>query len=192
LSTIFTLLFEHAVLLLIVLVALQFVIIAIWSRLRTRFWGRAVWVGFGGVVFLPMLSVFVVTERERVIRLCRTLAEMVDRGDVDAIAPHLATRFQAAGFDKTAFLDRAEQRLTIYRVDDPTLRRFETAFPRQGEAELVFDASCTVRSADQFVQRLPSRWRVTMLKEDSRWLLTEVEALPAPLSPVSNLRDWLP
>jgi hypothetical protein len=186
------LLFENAILLLILLVAVQFVMIALWSRWRTRAWTRVVWIGFILVVALPVLSVVVVTSRERVIGLCRDLAKMVDRGDVAGIGPHLANDFVAGGLGKDDFLIRVEQQLSQYRVDDPSLRRFETTFPGRGQAEVVFDASCTVRSVDNFVSRLPSRWRVRMIARDRRWLLTQVEALPTPLSPIRDLRDCLP
>jgi hypothetical protein len=120
------------------------------------------------------------------------LADLVDRGDVNAIAPHLAENFRVGHFGKPEFLERAEQRLSHYRVDDPTLRHFETVFPNDGEAEVVFDAMCTVRSADHFEGRLPSRWRVRMVEGGGRWRLVEVEALPTQLSPIRDLRDWLP
>jgi hypothetical protein len=186
------LLFENAILLLVLLVAIQFVIIAIWSRVRSRYWARTVWVGFALLVALPLLSSLVATPRERVIGLCRKLAHLVDRGDVDAIAPHLAETFRVEHLGKSEFLVRAEQRLSHYRVDNPSLRHFETVFPSDGAAEVVFDATCTVRSVDQFAGRLPSRWRVRMVEEDGRWRLLEVEALPTPLSPIRDLRDWLP
>ncbi len=186
------LLFENAILLLVLLVAVQFVMIVIWSRRRTQVWARAVLIGFMLVVVLPLLSVMVVTPPERVIGLCRDLAKMVDRGDVAAIAPHLSNDFVAGDLGKDDFLVRVEQQLSQYRVDDPSLRRFETTFPSRVQAEVVFDASCTVRSVDDFINRLPSRWRVRMIAQDGRWLLTEVEALPTPLSPIRDLRDCLP
>jgi len=186
------LLFENAIVLLVALIAIQFVIVAIWSRMRTRFWARTVWAGFALVVALPLLSTFVVTSRERVIGLCRELAELVDRGNVNAIAPHLAEDFHVGGMGKSEFLERAEQQLTRYRVDHPSLRHFETFFPNKGEVEAVFDATCTVRSVDRFVDRLPSRWRVRMVKGEGRWRLVEVEVLPTPFSPIRDLSDWLP
>jgi len=191
-NAISNLLLENAILLLVLLIAIQFVLIAIWSRMRSRTWARTVWIGFALVVALPLLSALVVTSRERVIGLCRELADLIDRGNVSAIAPHLAESFHVEHLGKSEFLERAEQRLSHYRVDNQSLRHFETVFPNDSEAEVVFDATCTVRSADRFVSRLPSRWRVRMVEEDGRWRLTEVEVLPAPLSPIRDLRDWLP
>ena len=119
--------------------------------------------------------------------------EVLLRGvNVNAIAPHLAEGFHVGRVGKSEFLERVEQQLTRYRVDDPSLRHFETVFPGDGGAEVVFDATCAVRSADEFVNRLPSRWRVRMVEEGGRWRVVEVEVLPAPLSPLRDLHDWLP
>lgn len=183
---------ESPWLLLVLLVAMQFAVIAIWSRNRNRAWARVVWTGFALVVALPAFSLLVVTPRERVIGLCRELAVMVDAGDVEGIAHHLSDEFAAGGLDRVAFLDRVEERLSHYHVDYPTLRHFETAFPTSDEAVVVFDAACSVRSVDAFVDRLRSRWRLRLRKYGQQWRVTEIEALPTPLSPIRNMRDWLP
>jgi hypothetical protein len=117
---------------------------------------------------------------------------MVDAGDVGGIARHLSDEFTAGGLDRVAFLDRVEDSLSQYHVDYPTLRHFETVFPKSNEAVVVFDVTCSVRSVDAFVDRLRSRWRLRLRKDGQQWQVTEIEALPTPLSPIRSVRDWLP
>ena len=126
------LLFESPWLLLVVLVAVQFGLIIVWSWRRSRLSARAVWTGFVAMPTLIALSLLVVTPRERVIGLCRDLASMVDAGDVAGIARHLAEDFDAAQMDRDAFLESVERSLTHYHVDDARLRRFEVEFSAEG------------------------------------------------------------
>lgn len=185
------LLFESPWLLLALLVPIQFGLICIWSWRRSLLWARFVWIGFAAIPTLLLLSVVVVTPRERIIRLCCNLAAVVEAGDVAAIGKHLADDFEAAGFDRPEFLDRVEQSLTRYRVNNASLRGFDVAFPREGEGVAVFNAVCSVRSADAYFDRLASRWRVTFRGRSRSWRVMKVEALPTPLSPIRDLRDWI-
>ena len=186
-----TLLFERPWLLLVLLAALQFVLIAIWSRWRTRPCGRAVWIGFAAMPSLLTLSAVVVTPRERVIDLCRELASLVDLGDVDAVALLLSEDFAAGELDREAFLRRAKEKLTRFDVDDPRLRGFEVTFAEPGHAVVVFNAVCRVRSPDAYINQFPSRWRMSLSSGGRAWKVTKLEALPTPFSPVRHMRELL-
>ncbi len=190
-AVISTLLFENVWLLLVTLVAIQFTLIAFWSWRRTRRSARAVWAGFAAVPVLLLLSIVVVTPRERIIGLCRDLAVMVDEGNVVAIREHLAEDFEAAGMNRDEFLDRVEQTLTLYHVDDARLRGFDITLSRNVEAVAVFNAVCRVRSVDAFLDRLISRWRLTFSGAGRIWRITRIETIPTPFSPIHDLRDWL-
>ena len=183
------LLFESFWQLLILLVAVQFGFIAVWSWRRTRLWTRTVWIGFATMPVLLLLSIIVVTPREEVIGICRDLAAAVELGDPGAIGKHLAEDFEAAEFSRFEFLDRVEQSLTRYDVDQARLRNFEVSFPRRNEAVAVFNAACRVRCVDAFFDRLASRWRLTFRDDGRTWRVTKVEALPTALSPIRDVRD---
>lgn len=182
---------EHSRLLGILLVAFQFMLIVIWSWGRRQAWARAVWIGFCVMPTLVLISVFVVTPRERLIGLCRELAAMVEDSDVTGIGEHLSDGFDAAGMDRWEFIERVEHTLTWYQVDNARLRRFEVVFPDDHEAVVVFDVVCGVRSAEACIDRLPSRWRITFRGDDRLWEVTGIKALPTPLSPIRDMRDWL-
>lgn len=186
-----TLLFERPWLLLVLLAALQFVLIAIWSRWPTRSCARAVWIGFAAMPSLIALSAVVVTQRERVIDLCRELASLVDLGDVDAVAPLLSEDFAAGELDREAFLRRAKEKLTRFDVNDPRLRGFEVNFGEPGHAVVVFHAVCRVRSPDAYINQFPSRWRMSLRSGGRTWKVTKLEALPTPFSPVRHMRELL-
>ena len=186
------LLFESPWSLLIASVALQFVLIAIWSWRRSAAWFRVVWGGFVAFPMLLILSVVVVTPRERVVRLCRELAALVEGGKANAVGAHLTEDFEAAGFDQDEFIEGVTKTLTNYRVSDARLSRFTVTFPQERSAVAEFQAVCWVRSGDNWKERLPSRWRLTLRGQGKHWKIRGIEALPSPLSPISNLRQCLP
>lgn len=175
----------------IVLVVVQFALIAIWSRVRSRIARRTVWVGFAALVLLPVVNRLVVTDREESIDFCRKLATLVDEGRPREIAAHLSAGFEAAGLGRDAFLDRLEERLERFRIDDPTLGGFEITFTGPEEAVVVLDATCSVRSVEAYLARVLSRWRLTLRRSGDGWQLARIEALPAPFSPVRDLRRFL-
>ncbi|MCH7873329.1 MAG: hypothetical protein IID33_16660, partial [Planctomycetes bacterium] len=104
-----------------VLVVVELVCFAAWTRRRTTPAARATWISLAAVVVLPLVSHWVVTQRERIERLCRDMAHMIDVGDVQSLAIYLGEDFEAAGLDRDEFLSRVARALTRYRVDRPSL-----------------------------------------------------------------------
>lgn len=179
---------ENVVRLLILLVAVQFALVAIWSWWRGRRAAQAVWVGAALFPALVVLNTLFVTPSERIIRICHSLAKLVDDGDVTGISRILAEDFRAGRADRSRFLDRLRSRLTEYRVDDPRLRGFNVTFSQSDHGVAVFDALCRVRSADFFFDRLPSRWRLIFRNRAGRWLVTGIEVLRTSSSPIPDLQ----
>ena len=60
-----------------------------------------------------------------------------------------------------------------------------------GEAVAVFDAVCSVRSQQNYLDRLFSRWQVSLVGSGSGWRVGTIKAIPSPFSPIRNLRDFL-
>ena len=148
--------------------------------------------GFAAMATLPLLSHLIVTPREQLIRTCRELAVMVEAGDVAGIGRPLAGDFEASGLDRPELLDRAETTLKRYVVENVGLHAFEVIFPRKDEGVAEFNAVCRIRSADMPIDRLLSRWRLTFRGRGRSWQVTKIEVVPTPLSPIRNVRDWLP
>lgn len=183
--------FERWWLLCSVLVVVELVCFAIWSRRRTTLAARITWISLAALVVLPLVSHLVVTQRERVEELCREIAHTIDVGDIQALKAHLADDFEVAGLDRDEFVERVARALSRYRVDHPSLHRMSVTFPPAGGAVAVFDAVCSVRSRQNNLDRLFSRWRVTLVQTESEWRVVTIKAIPSPLSPIRNIRDYL-
>jgi hypothetical protein len=148
-------------------------------------------VGFAAIPVSLLLSVLVVTPRERIIGICRDLAAMVDRGDVRAIGRHLSDEFEVDGIDRDEFLYHVERILTQCHIDDARLRRFDVTFPSDVEGLAGFTAACTVRSSDVFYDRMVSRWRLTFRRHGQAWRVTGIETVPTAMSPIRDVREFL-
>lgn len=173
------------------LVALEFLLVVIWSRRRTWNWARAAWIGLAMIPAGLMLSALVVTSRESVITFCWELARAVDEGDLGFITSQLADDFQADGIDRRVMVERLEQTLTRFRVDHPRLRNVEVTFTTEQSAVATLTAACGVRSVDAVFDDLPSRWRVTLRRSGDSWLVVRIESIPIPPLHLRDLRDWL-
>ena len=183
--------FERPGVLFAFLIASELALVGLWRWRGGRKPAQAVWIGLGAIPILLGASVWVVTPRERITRLCHELAHHVERGSAAAVEHHLHEHFEAAGYDRERLAERLEAALKRYRIDDVRLRHIEVSFrqPNTGVAQL--DALCMVQSADVLYERIFSRWRVEFRRNGNKWRVMRIEALPTPLSPVRNLRDWL-
>ena len=185
------LLFERPVLLFFLWLAVELAIVVVWSRRRTRGSTRIVVAGLLAMPLLILISIGVVTPGERVITICRELANAVEKADIVTIDRLLNDDFEAVDLNRAAFLDRVERTLARFRVQDAHLYRFSVSFPHPEIGVAEFNASCFIDAMDVTHQRLLSRWRVTFRQTGSAWLVTGIEAVPTPLSPIRGLRDVL-
>jgi len=185
------LLFEGPVRLAIVLVVAVFLLIVIWSRVRSRATGRMVGAGIAAIPLLLAVNHLVVTPREALIELCGKLAGLVDEGQGSAVAAYLSDDFEAGGLDRDAFIDRLEDRLKRFRVDDPRLSGFDVSLPTPNDGLAEFDVACSIRSVDAFLDRVLTRWKLTFRRRGDRWRVVRIDAVPTPFSPFRDLRRWI-
>lgn len=183
-------LFEHPVRLLLVAGLLQFLLICVWSWRRSSVVARAVRTGFLMILAVVAVSVLVVTDRERVMDVCASLAQCVERGDVPAIEKRLDETFRAGDWDRSAFVDRVRRGLHEYRFRHVRVSGFEFHESKDATSlEVEFDASCRVQGADVEVDRVPTRWRLRFRLQANEWRVTNIGPVPAPFSPIRNWRD---
>jgi len=173
------------------LVALQFLLICLWSWRRTTPTRRAVWIGFAAMPVLIVFSASITTTRERIILLCHDLARYVEEGNAAAILARLADDFNVDGLTLGEFEPRLMGALKRYRIDRPSLSRFDVALDGSNHATAVFDAACYVRFDDAIADRVHTRWFVLLRRTRDRWLVTGVKLIPRPLSPLRDLRTWI-
>lgn len=183
--------FERVWLLLGLLVAAQFALIACWSRRRSRGSARIVWMGFVSIPMLATISLAVVTPRESIIVTCRELAVHIDRGDLSAVGVLLSDDFRTAELDRNEFMDRLREGLTRYKIDHPRLGHFRVDFPAQKQAVVTFSATCRVRSVDAPSRLVPSRWRIGFRQDQGLWKVVQIETVSTPHSPLWDVRRLL-
>jgi len=186
--------FERPILLIPVLAAVQLVLVAVWSRRRTVRARKAVWIGFVLFPLLIVMQALVVTDRERLIAACHELAYAYRDGDLIAMRRLVSETFESdprrgqEPWSKDDLLDWLEHELTVYRVEEPRLRQFQTEV-NGDEAVVRFAASCRVVSPDQLINRVVSNWELEFGRRDGQWLLENVRPRPSPLFPFARLHD---
>ncbi len=181
------LLFESIWLLAMLLATVTFVAIAWWARQRCQRSSRA---AVGMLCFTPamlLLSHFVVTPGERMVLVCRTMAQAMEDGDVQAIAAHLSDDLSADGMDRDEFLAAIERALTRYDVNRASLRSFSVDRPSDTRGVVLFTAMTSIRAAEGFVPQFPTRWEVTFRKHGNKWQVCDVSTVPIPPLHASDL-----
>lgn len=181
------LLFESLPKLLGLLVAVNFLLICLWSWRRSDVTRQAVWVGLAALPVLLVVSHFVVTSRERIIIFCESLAEAVEEGDVPFVIRHLDADFRLDEMDRDAIFDRLTATLSRVRVTDIRLSAFDVTLAENQIAIAVFRSTCHVRAEEVPYEWLPIAWKLTLRAHSGSWLIERVESVPVP--PL-NIKHW--
>ena len=180
-----------------VLAAVLFLLIAVWSRRRTPRARRAVWGGFVVFPLLVLLQALVVTDRERLIGICHDLANAVRRADVNAFGEHISPLFQSdpgpgsVTWDKAVLLERFESAKSTYRIEEPRLRTFEIRVDG-ARAVVRFAATCRIVTAEQIITRHLSNWELIFERQTGGWRITNIRPRSSRLFPYRRLHDLLP
>ena len=177
--------------LLVALVAIEFLLICFWSWRRSAATRRAVYIGLTAIPLFLIVSLLVVTTREEVIQACQEMARYVDDGNAMAIEMRLTDDFEAESLSRPEFVQRLYDALKSHEIDYPELFDFQITAPTTDRAVVEFDATCRLRTPEEFVGQVASRWRLTMRKERDVWRLMRVEALPTPHLRWPGLPRWL-
>ncbi|RJP36245.1 MAG: hypothetical protein C4547_07845 [Phycisphaerales bacterium] len=144
-----------------------------------------VWVLTAGLLIVQAVAV---TPREQAVALCHELARLAEAGDIAGIREHLDVLFEADGFDRLTMIARIEKALRQYRPQEPRLGRIEVEL-NGDEATATFNVTCRISTPETIVHDVHSRWRLTLGRRGTGWLVTCIEVLPTPQSPIASLRD---
>ncbi len=169
-------LFENLWLLLGVWVPVQFVLIAMWSWLRSTMTKRFVWSGFAALPILMTLSMMVVTEREKIIGHLNALARAVEQADIDEIASHLAEDFEARGYDREQMLRRIDARIDQYPASHVRISQVVVTVDGD-EAAVKFRGSGNIRAPEIPYQYATTLWKSKWRRIQNDWLMTSLERL---------------
>ncbi len=138
-----------------------------------------------------MLSIIVVTPRERIELVCQDLGQAVDDGDIEEIAKRLSQDFTMKPLDRDEFIRRLTNTLTQVRVDQVRLRLINVEFLSEHHAFATLNASSHIRTTEGFFGTIPSRWVLSFQARGADWLVSGIESATTPFSGNSRSIDWL-
>lgn len=180
--------FENFWTLIIALAVFQIVLIAVWSSRRTNRSRQVMLIGFALCVALPIISRLIVTDREQVAGICKTLVDLTELGDVKGIAKYVAEDFDADGIDRDAFNEAVESTLTSVQVQDASIYNLNVTATGD-EAEAQFGVSCKLVTASQVDYGVLSAWTVRFIKDGDDWKVVEVQPRETQAFPFNRLRQ---
>jgi hypothetical protein len=171
------LLFENRIALIVALGLVEFALLWIWARYRTRGARRAAWAGLviGGLLLL--MQTWVVTDREHLIRICREMATAVEEGDVDGVGRHVAKEFASGALNRGDLLDGLGRLLERLRIEEPWLWDFEVEVSRP-DGSVSFHALCRIVTADLIEGGQKSRWRLAFRRVGDQWRVVDITPIP--------------
>lgn len=173
------------------LVAVQVVLITIWSFRRTPRSAKAVWIGFAAIPLLLILSMTVKTSREQIRTVCEEMAIAVEREDVGGVVYYLAPDFRADSIDYDGFKELIVRSFKRYSVYNARLSGFEFEKLSDTSATVVFQAGCRVESRDFALNWLPTRWRLAFVRVGDAWRVNSIESIPVPPLRIRDLNQAL-
>ena len=175
------LLFESPLKLVIIELAIALVLLW-WVRRSARPAGRLL-IGYLLLAAgLLLVQALVVTDAEKIRRVTREMARAVDFGKVEVIQTHLADDFATWGYDRDEFGEFVYEQLEVYRVDEVWVGGAELQVDG-AQAGIEFTARARVGTNETGLQPYLGRWRLTLRREGSKWLVTRVENLAGPGAP---------
>lgn len=177
-----------------VLVVVCFVVIWIWQRRRTRMTGRLAGACVVLSPLLLLLSVAIVTDRERIAAVCREMAVAVGSSKIDQVGQHISRSFQTASrngmLDRDDFLDVVRSALKRWDVEEERLSDFEIE-TRGDRATVSFRATCRLVGPELMLPRHVSVWDLEFSREGSGWKVVDVQPRRTAMMPVDSLGDLL-
>lgn len=175
------LLFEDLVLLLLASVLALAVALGIHRRRQSDRSRRGVWITLGVCALLIVVQHLVVTDRQQITEMLKTLGRAVDEGDVGTIADCLDPAGVTLGagvrretFEKEVFVLASSLGLQTYRVDQVSIGGIEIDV--RGDLAVVnFRVSCELGDdRGRFGGRQPSFWTVHCARTADGWRISQI------------------
>lgn len=187
------LLFENPYALIPLLLVIDLGAIWYWSRRRTRRTGRTAIGALLASAALVVLQWVVVTDRERVVGVCRAMASAAGRGDVDAFAELVSDDFQWSGrddaeFGKAELVEAFRRGFKQWNVEEERVSQVNVSVDGE-RATVAFSVSCRLISDEIMIRWHTSRWRVDLTQRDRDWVVTNVAPVRTLVFPFDTLGD---
>ena len=185
-------LFESPLYLAPLLLVAEFILLRRWAARRTPKARRAALAGVVVAALLLVMQYVVVTERERLIRLCNELAAAAVDGDVAGIGKHVSDRFATQNLNRDEFMEWVRRGLTAVEVKSARLSGFDVSIENGQRAKVTFTASARVYGAAEGLGgSRPSRWELHFEKIGDRWLIVFLTPRRSAFFPFDSLGDLL-
>ncbi|HSW46319.1 MAG TPA: nuclear transport factor 2 family protein [Phycisphaerae bacterium] len=164
------LLFEDLPLLLLGEAAALLIVVGLHRRSRTPQSRRRVWMTLAACAGLIAMQKLVVTDREAIRAMVEAMAEVVRKGDVQALGDHFAADMTfEADSGRDAVLRRARSELQRYEIRNPRVSGFVIEI-QDGEAKADFHVMADVRVAGgETHYSTPTRWTLKCRHETDGW-----------------------
>jgi len=164
------LLFEDLPLLLLAqAVALALVLAAHrkWRTVRSR---RMVWLSLGCCALLIALQHYVVTDREALRNMVRTMASAVEQGDVAALGKRFDDEISLGGYlGKKDAIKHAHISLQRYDINEARVSGFHIEVTGD-TATVAFQAVCDIQGVKENpYYSTPTQWQLGCVRRDDGW-----------------------
>ena len=168
-------LFENPLWILAALAIAEIVLVAVWRERRTR---KFAWALVGPPILagmVAMLAWVVVTDREQILAISRTIAREVAADNADVVETYLDENF--IGIYRSVRLDRAaaaaacRREVRRYRISD--IRLANPDIEVRGEsAEMHVTATMSFSDAQAGARRIPVHFRIEWINGPDGWRIS--------------------
>lgn len=164
------LLFEDLTLLLLAEVAALAVVLGAHRRWMTARSRRMVWLSLGFCALLIVIQHYVVTDREVLRHMVRTMARAVEQGDVATLGEWFDDEITLGGRSgKKAALQHAHMSLQRYDINEARVSGFQIEIAGD-TATVAFQAVCDVQGVKENpYYSTPSQWQLGCVRRPDGW-----------------------
>jgi len=192
------LLFEDLTLLLIAEVIAIAIALAFHRQRLTPASRRGVFLTLVACGAFTAVQFMVVTNREAVTRLVKTLVDAVDRGDLNAIETCLddeqievGTGSNLKSYDKQTFVYATSLGLQTYQIEEARTSGFRIQIAGS-EATVDFRVSCDIRRGQGLGGRRPNFWTLHCVRRSEVWKIDHIVSGKLGVEDLGNPLDLMP
>ena len=148
---------------------------------------RPLLAGLGAAVVLLVVQKVVVTQRERASAILSAIEQDVLDSRVEALAQSLSADFSAVTKNREEFIEYARGGLQTVHVSNLSRAALRIEESKAGSFVVHASYSALVEVASGARAPVRSRWRITFVRRDGRWLIGRIEL---PEVDHMNVRVW--
>jgi hypothetical protein len=168
--------------------------VGLWFSGNARQEKRLQYAGYAALLVaaaLALLSYFVDTDREIVIKRTRQIVEAVSKKDTATALKLLHPRASLADMNRQQIADRIGTAADQFGIKDVRITSLDVTPQPLGEEMTAALAATANATTGVYSGPIPSTWDLTWVKSNNEWLLRDITPKPVPGMDVRNLVDRL-